>query len=79
MKQIIWEETRETPDEISQNNETTDITKVLEEDSTEAPADLEVLVNPTETPEIQVNTEAQRLPTSGAQTGSSETEKLNQR
>ena len=78
MKQIIWEETRETPDEISQNNETTDITKVLEEDSTEAPADLEVLVNPTETPETQVNTEAQRQTTSGAQTDSSETEKMNQ-
>ena len=78
MKQIIWEETRETPDEISQNNETTDITKVLEEDSTEAPADLEVLVNPTETPETQVNAEAQCQTTSGAHTDSSETEKMNQ-
>ena len=78
MKQITWEETRENPDEISQNNKTTDTTKVLEEDSTEAPADLEVLVNPTETLETQVNTEAQRQTTSGVQTDLSETEKTNQ-
>ena len=79
MKQITWEETIETRDEISQNLETKDTTKVLEEDSTEAPADLEVLVNPTETPETQVNTEAQLQITSGAQTDLSATEKTNQR